>query len=111
MRDWKGNEVQVGDTVYIVKTISHEVSSKLVLMDLSKPFEDAPVLSEYHKPREENLWTPTSPIKIIEEGPFNLNSNSREFPISLFHFDCMFSLEDGDIICIEGKSFDRDEYY
>lgn len=108
MKDWKGNEVEIGDTIRIVKIGEFEQTASLVMINFKDHTSET--LSTFHKDAQENLWIPSPPVTIVESGPQELGNN-KTWTYNFFVGEWMFTEDKYHILCIEGKSFDRDEYY
>lgn len=108
MKDWKGNEVEIGDTIRIVKIGECAHCSLVVIMNFKE--NTSKTVSEYHEPEKENLWISSPSITIVESGPQELGNN-KTWTYNFFVGEWMFTEDKYHILCIEGKSFDRDQYY
>lgn len=111
MKDWKGNEIEEGDTIMLVSTKSAEINSSLILIDFSHPEKKAEVLSTYKK-KANYRWLPTHEYKIIKIGSwlyftFMENEITCNYGIDILKY----SLDDNTILCIKGKSDNETEYY
>ena len=110
MKDWKGNEIEEGDTIVLVSIRSHPIDSSLVLMDLGSN-EPPTVLSTYKEDARYrwlilNTYETTSHngrlyVTFVDDG---ITCNYGIETIDFFK-------DDHTIICIKGKSDNEKEYY
>lgn len=112
MQDWKGNEIQVGQHVLIIRVSSFfgggEVHTYARLSD-ADPWQ----ISKETLP-EEYLWTIEHRLLITagKSATFHMNLNSGEMTgINLSIAEMMLKPNSGQIIAIEGVSDNREEYY
>jgi len=109
MKDWKGNKIQVGHTVVVVSTGS--------MLEGSTPFLLIRNENGYEKiegePIKKSYSFDVSAKYLITEPSNNLtismNDNPSEVPIN--HIDFWVCKQPWQIVCIEGISDDKDEYY
>jgi len=108
MKDWKGNEVQVGDKLVCVEI--HHQSAGSTYQTIFSLGNGHPVhVSEEQTMPYEYVWWERLRCEVIEYGHMVELGNGGQIPIN--HLDFFFPIQHNQILCIEGKSFDRDEYY
>ena len=111
MKDWKGNEVQVGDTVLLVATGSMFDGSVLIssMWDGEKYVErqiSDPIPKSYSFDIEgKYLITEPSNLMTIYFDP------KITQPVPIDQADFYIAKQPWHIICIEGKSDNEKEYY
>ena len=110
MEDWKGNKIQVGHTVIVVSTGSIFEGSKPCLLiitenGLKKVFEGEPIKKSYSFDVSAKYFItePSNNLKI------SMSHKPSEIPIN--HIDFWVSKQPWQIVCIEGISDNKDEYY
>lgn len=110
MEDWKGNKIQVGHTVIVVSTGSMFEGSKPCLMimtenGIEKVFEGEPIKKSYSFDISAKylITHPSNNLTI------SMNDKPSEVPIN--HIDFWVCKQPWQIVCIEGISDNKDEYY
>ena len=110
MKDWKGNEIQVGDTIVLVSTKSQATESSLILMDFSS--NEPPQVLSTHKEESKYQWVVLSSYLITKHrGRLYLTFDDNGITSNYGIETLSFFLSDSDIICIKGKSDNETEYY
>jgi len=110
MEDWKGNKIKVGHTVIVISTGSMLEGSKYCLFmrtenGLEKVFEGEPIKKSYS-------FDISAKYLITEPGnnlTISMNGKLSEVPIN--HIDFLICKQPWQIVCIEGISDNKDEYY
>lgn len=110
MKDWKGNNIQIGDTIVLVSTRSHGVSSSLVLMSFCSN-EPPTVLSTY-KEDANYRWLILSTYEIINHnGKLYYSWSNEDYTYNFDLNSIELMKEENVVICIKGKSDNEKEYY
>jgi hypothetical protein len=110
MKDWKGNDIEEGDTIVLVSTKSHPIDSSLVLMNLGSN-EPPTVLSTY-KEDARYRWLVLNTYKIKNiRGRLYVTFNDDGITCNYGITTLDFFKGDHAIICIKGKSDNETEYY
>lgn len=109
MKDWKGNEICQGDIAVVVNTGSIFDGAVPVMTvikdDKEHIFKGEPLKKQY-------LWEPSSRYLITEPGNvFSISLNDKPSTIPINHVDSYLTTQPWQILCIEGKSDNQDEYY
>ena len=110
MKDWKGNDIQIGQTVLLVATGSmFEGSSLIVVMidgeDHEEVYKSEPLPKSYSFEIIEKYLITEPSVAITT----NLLAEINKMPVD--HADFFIVKQPWHIICIEGISDNRDEYY
>ena len=110
MEDWKGNKIQVGQTVIVVSTGSMFEGLKPCLLmmtenGLEKVFESEPIKKSYSFDISAKYFI-TEPSNNLT---ISMGDKPSEVPIN--HIDFWISKQPWQIVCIEGISDNKDEYY
>jgi hypothetical protein len=110
MEDWKGNKIQVGHTVIVVSTGSMLEGSRPCLLmmtenGMEKVFEGEPIKKSYS--------FDVSAKYFITEPSNNLTISMNDKPskVPINHIGFWISKQPWQIVCIEGISDNKDEYY
>lgn len=110
MEDWKGNEIKVGQTVLVVSTGNiFEGSKPCVLMmtenGLEKVFEGEPIKKSYS-------FDISAKYFITEPGNnLTLSYGDKPSEVPINQIDFWVNRQPWQIVCIEGISDNKDEYY
>lgn len=112
MKDWKGNEVQVGQAVYVIDVGTMFDCGTIQFCYLN---DDGTIgnIGEPIKVNESFLWEISVEYLIEENGNSVTTSHEHPYqikvPINLADF--MIAKTPWQIVCIKGISDDREEYY
>lgn len=110
MQDWKGNIIKVGHTVLVVSINNMFEGSRLCFFSMTengmeKIFEGEPIKKsrEFEISAKYLITEPSNSLTI------SMGDNPHKIPINLADF--WVSKQPWQIICIEGLSDSKDEYY
>ncbi len=110
MTDWKGNEIEPGQTVLLVSIKSQFAGSEMkwgIMMPDKTMHYITPVIMP-----EENKWEVRYEYQITEPGfrsAFSLEENKGEIPINII--DVWIRPQPHQIVCIKGISDSQEEFF
>jgi hypothetical protein len=105
MKDWKGNEIQEGQTILKVAVKGMFDGCRTQLMIVNKP-----VGEEFIQERQ-YLWEIVTKCYVKEKGDNSATIGGEVQEIGIDFLDFFFSAQPWEIICIEGVSDNKDDYY
>lgn len=103
MKDWKGNEIKVGDTVAVRKVTVKFYESGRALERINEELSHVT-----RSPQGDGLWILLRRYKIVDGMQGTITDDIHELPIAMID---IIAPQPFEILTIEGVSDNKDEYY
>lgn len=103
MKDWKGNEIKIGQTIIVVEVINEDAGAIFSLVN-------DPTGKEYITGTN-YCWKPRMEVEVLDyDDLVDLDDSAwKQSPINLLSI--AICKQDWEIICIKGVSDSEEEYY